>query len=351
MGRTVISVNKHSSLIAKTERLDPLSGPEAELLMEELLSGRVDTADIVRWLEALNQRQIHPAELSGFATVMRRHATPVFVPVESRVSNLIDTCGTGGDCSGAFNISTAAAFVASAAGARVAKHGNRSVSSRCGSADVLEALGVRIDLPVEVSGRAIRDVGIGFLFAPAAHAATRHAVPARKQIGKRTVFNLLGPLTNPAATDFQVLGVYSPDYLELLAATLVELGVRRAFVVHGAGGLDEISPLGETLVAEVHNGAIRRFTLTPEEFGLPRTSLETLRGAGPAENAVLIRNIFTGDDGPRRAVVILNAAAALFVSGMAGDYQEAARLAAKAISSGAALAKLDQLAAFTHGQP
>jgi len=327
MGRTVISVNKHSSLIAKTERLDPLSGPEAELLMEELLSGRVDTADIVRWLEALNQRQIHPAELTGFATVMRRHAAPVFVPVESRVSNLIDTCGTGGDCSGAFNISTAAAFVASA------------------------ALGVRIDLPVEVSGRAIRDVGIGFLFAPAAHAATRHAVPARKQIGKRTVFNLLGPLTNPAATDFQVLGVYSPDYLELLAATLVELGVRRAFVVHGAGGLDEISPLGETLVAEVHNGAIRRFTLTPEEFGLPRTSLETLRGAGPAENAVLIRNIFTGDDGPRRAVVILNAAAALFVSGMAGDYQEAARLAAKAISSGAALAKLDQLAAFTHGQP
>lgn len=319
--------------------------------MEELLSGRIETAAIVRLLEALSQRQTHPAELSGFATVMRRHAAPVFVPSESRVSNLIDTCGTGGDCSGAFNISTAAAFVAAAAGARVAKHGNRSVTSRCGSADVLEALGVRIDLPLEVSGRAIREVGMGFLFAPAAHSASRHAVAARKQIGKRTVFNLLGPLTNPAAAEFHVLGVYSPDYLELVAATLAELGVRRAFVVHGAGGLDEISPLGETLVVEVHNGSIRRFTVTPDDFGLPRTSLEALYGGGPAENAILIRNIFTGDDGPRRAVVILNAAAALLVSGIADDYREAAQLATGAISSGAALAKLDQLVAFTNSKP
>src|SRR6516162_11644613 len=325
-------MSKTETLIKNAEAGDILTRAQAEFLMEELLTGQIATPEIVRLLLALNLRPICVAELTGFAATMRRHAAPVFAPGEPRPGIMVDTCGTGGDASGTFNISTAAAFVTAAAGARVAKHGNRSVSSRCGSADVLEALGVRIDLPVEVSGRAIRDVGIGFLFAPAAHAATRHAVPARKQIGKRTVFNLLGPLTNPAATDFQVLGVYSPDYLELLAATLVELGVRRAFVVHGAGGLDEISPLGETLVAEVHNGAIRRFTLTPEQFGLPRTSLETLRGAGPAENAVLIRNIFTGDDGPRRAVVILNAAAALFVSGMAGDYQEAARLAAKAIS-------------------
>jgi anthranilate phosphoribosyltransferase len=275
----------------------------------------------------------------------------VFLPSESRVPNLIDTCGTGGDCSGAFNISTAAAFVAAAAGARVAKHGNRSVTSRCGSADVLEALGVRIDLPVDVSGRAIRDVGIGFLFAPAAHAATRHAVPARKQIGQRTVFNLLGPLTNPAAAEFQVLGVFSPDYLDLLAATLVELGVRRAFVVHGAGGLDEISPLGETLVAEVNEGSIRRFVVTPEDFGLPRASLAVLRGGGPPENAVLIRNIFNGEDGPRREVVILNAAAALVVAGIGENFREAAKLAERVISSGAATVKLQQLAAFTNGQP
>lgn len=344
-------MNSHSSLIEKTERREPLARPEAELLMEELLSGRIETADIVRLLEAMNQRQIHPAELSGFATVMRRHAAPVFLPHATRVPNLIDTCGTGGDCSGAFNISTAAAFVAAAAGARVAKHGNRSVSSRCGSADVLEALGVRIDLPVEVSGRAIRDIGMGFLFAPAAHAATRHAVPARQQIGKRTVFNLLGPLTNPAAAEFHVLGVFSPDYLDLLAATLVELGVHRAFVVHGAGGLDEISPLGETLVAEVNKGRIKRFVVTPEDFGLPRASLEVLLGGGPPENAVLIRNIFNGEDGPRREIVILNAAAALVVAGMAEDFRDGAKLAERAISSGAAADKLEQLAAFTNGQP
>lgn len=347
----VICMKTHSSLIEKAERREPLSRTEAELLMEELLSGRMETADIVRLLEAMNQRQIHAAELSGFAAVMRKRAAPVFVPLETRVPDLIDTCGTGGDCSGAFNISTAAAFVAAAAGARVAKHGNRSVSSRCGSADALEALGVRIDVPVETSGRAIRDVGIGFLFAPAAHAATRHAVPARKLIGKRTVFNLLGPLTNPAAAEFQVLGVFSPDYLELLAATLVELGVRRAFVVHGAGGLDEISPLGETLVAEVNDGRIKRLVITPEDFGLPRTSLEMLHGGGPAENALLIRNIFNGEDGPRREVVVLNAAAALVVAGIAEDFRAAAQLAASAISSGAATDKLQQLAAFTNRHP
>ena len=341
-------MDNHFGLIEKTERLEPLSRADAELLMEELLSGRIETHHIVRLLEALNRRQTHPAELSGFASVMRRHAAAVFVPSETRVDNLIDTCGTGGDGAGAFNISTAAAFVAAAAGARVAKHGNRSVSSRCGSADVLEAIGVRIDLPLASSGQAIRELGIGFLFAPAAHAATRHAVPARKQIGKRTVFNLLGPLTNPASAEYQVLGVFSPDYLDLLAATLLELGVRRAFVVHGAGGLDEISPAGVTRVAEVRDGAIRHFVVTPEDFALPRASLEALHGGGPQENAVLIRNIFDGEAGPRRDVVVLNAAAALVVSGLAGDFREAAQLAAKAISSGAAKQKLEQLVAFTN---
>jgi anthranilate phosphoribosyltransferase len=225
------------------------------------------------------------------------------------------------------------------------------VSSKCGSADVLEALGVRIDVPLGSSGRAIRELGIGFLFAPAAHAATRHAVPARKQIGKRTVFNLLGPLTNPASAEFQVLGVFSPDYLDLLAATLAELGVRRAFVVHGAGGLDEISLAGETLVAEVREGTVSRFVISPEDFALPHATLETLQGGGPAENAALIRGIFEGANGPCRDVVILNAAAALVVGGTARDFREGAQLAAQAITSGGAAEKLRQLIAFTNEQP
>jgi anthranilate phosphoribosyltransferase len=341
-------MDNHFSLIDKSERLEPLTRSEAEALMEELLGGRIETGDIVRLLEALNRRQILPAELGGFATVMRRHAAPVFAPHQTRIQNLIDTCGTGGDCTGAFNISTAAAFVASAAGARVAKHGNRSVSSRCGSADVLESLGVRIDLPLETSGHAIRELGIGFLFAPIAHTATSHAGPARKQIGKRTVFNLLGPLTNPAGAEFQVLGVFSADYVDLIAATLVELGVRRAFVVHGVGGLDEISTAGETLVAEVREGSVNRFVVTPEDFGLRGSPLEALKGGSPEENASAIRKIFEDADGPRRDVVVLNAAAALVIAGLAGNFREAASLAARAISSGAAREKLDQLAVFTN---
>jgi anthranilate phosphoribosyltransferase len=341
-------MDNHFSLIDKSERLEPLTRSEAEALMEELLGGRIETGDIVRLLEALNRRQILPAELGGFATVMRRHAAPVFAPHQTRIQNLIDTCGTGGDCTGAFNISTAAAFVASAAGARVAKHGNRSVSSRCGSADVLESLGVRIDLPLESSGHAIRELGIGFLFAPIAHTATSHAGPARKQIGKRTVFNLLGPLTNPAGAELQVLGVFSADYVDLIAATLVELGVRRAFVVHGVGGLDEISTAGETLVAEVREGSVNRFVVTPEDFGLRGSPLEALKGGSPEENASAIRKIFEDADGPRRDVVVLNAAAALVIAGLAGNFREAASLAARAISSGAAREKLDQLAVFTN---
>jgi anthranilate phosphoribosyltransferase len=340
-------MKNHLPLIEKTERVETLSRHEAELLMEELLSGYIETAKIVRLLEALNLRQVHPAELSGFASVMRKHAAPVFVPPETRVAKLIDTCGTGGDDAGLFNISTTTAFVAAAAGARVAKHGNRSAPPKCGSADVLEALGVRIDIPLHASGKAICEVGIGFLFAPAAHSATRHASSARKQIGKRTIFNLLGPLTNPTAPEFQVLGVFSPDYLDLLAATLAELGVHRAFVVHGAGGLDEISLAGETLVAEVRDGSTRRFVITPEDFGLQRAPLECLKDCGPKQNAALIRGIFNGEDGPCRDVVLLNTAAALFVAGLADDFREAAQFAARAISSGAAKEKLQQLAAFT----
>src|SRR6266481_7184232 len=252
------------ALIERVEAGQVLTRAEAEAVMEELLSGRVETAEIVRLLVALNQRPVEVQELAGFARVMRRHATRVFAEGEALPANMVDTCGTGGDGANTFNISTAAAIVAAAAGARVAKHGNRAASSRSGSADVLEALGVRVDLPCPRVGVAIREVGIGFLFAQAAHTAARHAAPARKLIGTRTVFNLLGPLTNPAGAEAQVLGVFSAEAIDLVAATLAELGVRRAMVVHGAVGLDEISLAGGTLVVEVAGGQIRRYSLKPE---------------------------------------------------------------------------------------
>jgi len=341
-------MNFSLSFVEKIERLEPLTRPEAESLMEELLSGRLETPNIVRLLLALNRRPITSTELGAFARVMRRHAAPVFANENDRPQQMVDTCGTGGDGSGTFNISTAAAFVAAAAGAHVAKHGNRSVSSRSGSADVLEALGIRIDLPLQQSGQAIREIGIGFLFAPAAHSATRHAVPARKEVGVRTVFNLLGPLTNPAAAHSQILGVYSPDLIGLVASTLAELGVHRAFVAHGFGGLDEISPAGETLVAEVRDGSVRRFVLTPEDFALPRAPLEALQGGTPQENASLIRRIFQGEIGPRRDVVLMNSAAALVVTGIARNFREGVALAAEALSSGSALDRLERLRAFTN---
>jgi anthranilate phosphoribosyltransferase len=335
------------SLIERVETGHVLQRAEAEAAMEELLSGRVETNEIVRLLEALNRRPVEVQELAGFASVMRRHATRVFAEGEARPANMVDTCGTGGDGANTFNISTVAAIVAAAAGARVAKHGNRAASSRSGSADVLEALGVRIDLPFERYGRAIREIGIGFLFAQAAHTATRHAAPARKQIGVRTVFNLLGPLTNPAGAQSQVLGVFSEDVIDLVAATLAELGVERAFVVHGAGGLDEISLAGETTVAEVRGGKVRRLVVTPEEFGVARSPLESIRGGTAAENAALIRRLLEGESGAARDIVVVNAAAALVAAGVAGNFREAAELAGLVISSGAAAEKLESLAALT----
>jgi len=338
--------------VTLTERIEGghiFTRAEAEAMMEELLCGRVETHQIVRLLRALNQRPVQVGELAGFASVMRRHASPVFAEGEGRRERMVDTCGTGGDGFDAFNISTAAAIVAAAAGARVAKHGNRAASSRSGSADVLESLGVRIDVPLTRMGRAIREVGIGFLFAPAAHAATRHAVPARKQIGVRTVFNLLGPLTNPAGAQAQVLGVFSADAIDLVAATLAELGVERAFVVHGAGGLDEISLAGETQVAEVNRGEVRRYSVAPEDFGVPRAPLEAIRGGTPAENAAILRSIFAGESGPRRDIVVINAAAALVAAGVAPRLIDGVRLAGAALSSGAAQEKLSALSTVTRG--
>lgn len=335
-------------LISKLEAGASFSHTEAEAVMEELLSGRLETPDIVRLLLALNLRPVTAHELSGFARIMRKHAAPVFSRGARKPDIMVDTCGTGGDASGTFNISTAAAIVAAAAGAYVAKHGNRSVSSLSGSADVLEALGVCIDLPLERAGQSICEVGIGFLFAPAAHSATRHAAPARKQIARRTVFNFLGPLTNPAGAETQVLGVFSAEVLDLVAETLAELGVTRAFVLHGAGGLDEISLSGETRIAEVRDGTVRHLTVGPSDFGVEPAPLEALRGGSPRENASLIRGIFQGKEGAPRDIVVINAAAALVATGKAQDFRQGAYLAGRAISSGAALVKLEQLVQFTN---
>jgi anthranilate phosphoribosyltransferase len=317
--------------------------------MEELLSGRFETEQILRLLVAMNARSVDVAELTGFASVMRKFAARVFAEDETLPLQMVDTCGTGGDGFDAFNVSTAAAIVASAAGARVAKHGNRAASSRSGSADVLEALGVRIDLPLTAMGRAIRELGIGFLFAPAAHTATRHAGAARKQIGVRTVFNLLGPLTNPAGAQAQVMGVFAADAIDLVAEALAELGVERALVVHGAGGLDEISLCGETMIADVERGFVTRYTVVPEDFEMAEAPLDAIRGGTPAENAAMILRIYEGESGPRRDVVVMNAAAALVAAGAAENFAEGARLARAAIDSGAAREKLARLVEFTRG--
>jgi anthranilate phosphoribosyltransferase len=352
----MITMNTALPFIHKLISGRKLSRSDAESLMAELLAGRIETPDIVRLLETLNRRVVTAAELAGFAAAIRRHAAPVFLPDEQRPENMVDTCGTGGDASGTFNISTAAAIVAAAAGARVAKHGNRSASSSSGSADVLEALGVRIDRPLAHAGQAIREIGVGFLFAPSAHAAARNAAAARKQIGKRTVFNLLGPLTNPAGAQAQVLGVFAAEMIDPVAETLVELGVERAFVLHGAGSLDEISLAGETQIAEVHNGNVRRFTVAPEDFGVKHAPLETVRGGTPQENAAIVLRIFQGEvrhgeAGAPRDIIIVNASAALVVTNHAPDFRTGAELAAEAIRSGAALDKLEQLKAFTQKGP
>jgi anthranilate phosphoribosyltransferase len=333
------------SLIEKVETRGTLERAEAEAVMEELLGGRLETPAIVRLLRALNARPCRATELAAFARVMRRHAARVFAEGEIPPTNMVDTCGTGGDGAQTFNISTAAAIVAAATGARVAKHGNRAASSLSGSADVLEALGVRIDLPFLEIGKAIRKIGIGFLFAQAAHTATRHAMPARKQIGVRTVFNLLGPLTNPAGAQVQVLGVFSADVLELVAETLRELGTERAMVIHGSGGLDEISLAGPTRVAELKEGKIRRYEVAPEEFGMKRAELEVIRGGTALENAALIRRIFEGEQGACQDIVAVNAGAALVVTGIAKSLREGAELAGEAIQSGKARKKLEEMGA------
>jgi anthranilate phosphoribosyltransferase len=332
---------------------DDLSREEADEAMEDILSGHASDVRIAAFLAALRFKGETADELVGFATAMRRHATPMFPSGHKMLGEaLVDTCGTGGDARGTFNISTVAAFVVAGAGVRVAKHGNRSTGGRSGSADVLEALGVKIDLPATRVAQAIEEIGIGFLYAPAMHAATRYATAARQQLRVRTVFNLLGPLTNPASASVQIVGVYDAKLTELVARVLGELGVTRAFVVHGADGLDEISLSGETFVSELRDGNVRNFTVTPEDFGLARAPLDAIHGGDAKHNAeithkILGRSLPYRARGPQRDIVLANAAAAMVAAGKAADFLEGVRMASESIDSGAAREKLEALVAFT----
>ena len=338
---------------ALVDRRD-LSRLEAAAAMEAIMSGGATGAQVAAFLTALRMKGETVEELTGFAEVMRLKVARVRTRSEVEASltgtdreMLIDTCGTGGDASGTFNVSTATAFVVAGAGVKVAKHGNRSVSSLCGSADVVETLGINLDLPPAKVAQCVDEVGIGFLYAPLLHTAMKHVMPARREMGIRTVFNLLGPLTNPAGANAQVIGVYARGLVEPLARVLAELGTIRAFVVHGADGLDEISTTGESWVAEVHEGLVRASAVGPEDFGVPRASIAELRGGDREENAEIIRRVLSGDPGPRRDIVIVNSAAALVAGGHARDFKEGAQQAAHAIDSGAALAKLRALTELT----
>ena len=320
-----------------------LSEEEMAALVSEIMSGNATDAQIGAIMAALATKGETFSELAGAARAMRRKATRI----QTNADVVVDTCGTGGDGSNTFNISTTAAFVVAGCGVTVAKHGNRSVSSKCGSADLLEALGVNLELGPEGVEEAVRQIGIGFLFAPLFHGAMRYAAKARKELGVRSIFNMLGPLTNPAGANCQLIGVYAPELTEMFAQALLLLGVRRAFVVHGHEGLDEISVCAPTRVSELNNGFIRTYDISPEQL-LGRTAEQIdMAGGTPAANAEITTKILSGEKGPRRDVVVVNAGAALVASGLAQDFREGITLAEAAIDEGRALKKLEELVRFT----
>ena len=336
------------------DRVD-LAAADAESVLEQIMTGQCTDAQIASLLTALRMKGETVAELTGFARVMRSKSARVrpHTTVSAEIGDtereaLIDTCGTGGDVSGSFNVSTATAFVVAGAGVRVAKHGNRSVSSQCGSADVVEALGVRIDLQPDRIGRCIDEIGIGFLHAPLLHDAMKHVSLARRQMGIRTIFNMLGPLTNPAGANIQVVGVYAANLTELLARVLGELGSTRALVVHGSDGLDEITITAESKITELRNGELSTYNVAPEDFGLERATLEEIQGGDAHQNGEIILEVLRGGRGPRRDIVLMNAAAAFVASSRAGDLREGVGVAADSIDTGRALEKLEQLIEFTN---
>ncbi len=309
-------------------------------LMRQIMSGEVTQAQIAGILVGLRVKKETIGEISGAAFVMREFATKV--PVTQR-DHLVDTCGTGGDAAHTFNISTASAFVAAAAGARVAKHGGRSVSSTCGSADVLESLGVNINLTPEQVGHCVDSVGIGFMFAPNFHGAMKYAAPVRRELGVRTLFNVLGPLTNPAGAENQVMGVFHPDLVGIQARVLQRLGSRHVLVVNGSDGLDEITISGPTFVAELKDGEVTEYTVTPEQFGLQATSLDSIRVSNAAEAKAMLLGVLDNQAGAARDIVLLNAGAAIYVAGLTASLAEGVQRAAATLSSGAAKAKLQAL--------
>jgi anthranilate phosphoribosyltransferase len=330
---------KISALLEKLMRRENLSVEESSEAMAAIMSGEATPAQVGALLVGLTMKGERPAEIVGLAKTMRANA----VPVSKVYDDLFDTCGTGGDRSGTFNISSAAALVAAAAGLRVAKHGNRSVSSMCGSADVYEALGVNIAADPAVVERSLDEVGIAFFFAPTYHPSMRHAAPVRKELAVRTAFNLLGPLTNPAGTRHQLVGVPHSELTELIARALLLLGSNRAWVVHGADGIDEMSTTGHTKISECRDGAVSTFYVHPSDFGIAKADRKDLQGGDAAANAAIVREILAGETGPRRDVVLLNAGASLFVGGKAASVRDGIARAAEAIDSGAARAKLDSM--------
>jgi anthranilate phosphoribosyltransferase len=320
-----------------------LSREEARRVMDRIMSGEATPGQIGGFLVALRLKGETADEIAGCAEAMRAHV----LPVKPKREDLVDTAGTGGDGGKTFNISTAAALIAAAAGAGVAKHGNRSVSSQSGSADVLEALGFELEQEPDRIARSIDELGFGFMFAPTHHPAMKHAGPVRRELAARTVFNVLGPLTNPAGARAQVVGVYSPLLVPVIADVLAQLGARRAFVVHGAGGIDELSPAGPNLVCEVVDGFVRRREIDPLELGVERCAPEELRGGTPPENAAKIRSVFSGANGGRRSAILLNAAGAIAAGGHADDLKEGLAIAREALDSGAAGERLERLIAFS----
>jgi anthranilate phosphoribosyltransferase len=330
-----------------------LTRDEAFAVMDSIMSGQATDAQIAAFLTALRMKGETVEELVGFARVMREKVSLVKTRhrVQASLSGtdremLVDTCGTGGDATGTFNVSTATAFVVAGAGIPVAKHGNRSVSSLCGSADVVEALGVRLDLPPERVGKCVDEVGIGFCYAPLLHKAMKFVMLARKEIRIRTVFNILGPLTNPARASAQVIGVYDGRLTAVMAQVLKELGTVRAFVVHGEDGLDEISNTCESRISEVRSNEVRTYVVRPEDFGLPRARMADLQGGSVADNAEIIRRILKGERGPKRDIVVLNAGAAIAAGGKVEDIAAGIAMAQHSIDSGAALDRLSRLVEF-----
>jgi len=346
------------SAIAKIIERKNLNEGEMIEVMNQIMSGECTAAQIGSFITALRMKGETIDEITGAARVMRERATPIQVgrgvldidrdDINIDRETILDVVGTGGDGTNTFNISTTVSFVVSACGVKVAKHGNRSVSSACGSADVIEKLGINLDVTPEIVQTCINQIGIGFLFAPALHGAMKHAIGPRREIGIRTIFNILGPLTNPAGADCQVMGVYQADLVEKLAGVLQRLGCKHGFVVCGSDGMDEMTLTGETLVAEVTQAGVTISTITPEQYGLTRCPMAAIRGGDAVANAIIVRSVLQGEQGPRREIVLLNAGYALVAAGKAATPEEGMALAAEAIDSGRALQQVEKLAELTN---